>query len=97
MHTTQDAAVAVAFFTTELIEFALLQGTAEPIDIELKRSSELAAILTISSDALVDNEKEPSIQRKQFERVVGGLARQLRSPLEKKLGRMTVTLPVFPD
>ena len=97
LHTTQDAAVAVAFFVTELIEFALLQGTAKPIEIELKRISELAARLTVSSDALVDGESEQSAARKQFERVVSGLARQLRSPLEQKLGRLSVNLPVFPD
>lgn len=97
LHTTQDAAVAVAFFVTELIEFAILQGTDKPIEIELKRISELAASLTVSSEALVDTDPEPTIERKQFERVVSGLARQLRSPLEQKLGRMSVNLPVFPD
>ncbi len=97
LHTTQDAAVAVAFFVTELIEFAMLQGIAQPIEIELKRVSELAASLTVSSDALVPDGEEPSIERQQFERVIGGLARQLRSPLEQKLGRLGVNLPVFPD
>ena len=75
----------------------MLQGTTKPIEIELKRVSELAASLTISSDALVDSGAEPTIERKQFERVIGGLARQLRSPLEQKLGRMSVNLPVFPN
>ncbi|HEV2044222.1 MAG TPA: histidine kinase dimerization/phosphoacceptor domain -containing protein, partial [Sphingomicrobium sp.] len=97
VHTTQDAAVAVAFFVTELIEFAMLQGTALPIEIELRRTSELAASLTVSSDALVPDGEEPTIERQQFERVISGLARQLRSPLEQKLGRLSVTLPVFPD
>ena len=97
LHTTQDAAVAVAFFVTELIEFAMLQGTAQPIEIELRRTSELAACLTVSSDALVANSEEPSIERRQFERVIAGLARQLRSPLKQRLGRLSVNLPVFPD
>ena len=97
LHTTQDAAVAVAFFVTELIEFAMLQGATQPIEIELRRVSELAASLTVSSDALVANSEEPNIERNQFERVIGGLARQLRSPLEHKLGRLSVNLPVFPD
>ena len=97
VHTTQDAAVAVAFFVTELIEFAMLQGTAQPIEIELRRTSELAASLTVSSDALVTDSEEPTIERQQFERVITGLARQLRSTLEQKLGRLSVTLPVFPD
>ncbi|MCY7271049.1 MAG: sensor histidine kinase [Sphingomonas bacterium] len=97
LHTTQDAAVAVAFFVTELIEFAMLQGAAQPIEIELKRVSELAASLTVSSDALVPTSEEPGIERIQFERVITGLSRQLRSPLEQKLGRVSVNLPVFPD
>lgn len=96
-HTTQDAAVAVAFFVTEVIEFAIIQGTRQPIEIELKRVSELAACLTVSSDVLVAGETDPSTERKQFERVIGGLARQLRSPLDQKLGRMSVNLPIFPD
>ena len=97
VHTTQDAAVAVAFFVTELIEFALLQGAAAPIEIELRRIGELAASLTVSSDALVPGAEPPTIERQQFERVVAGLARQLRSPLDQKLGRMSVNLAVFPD
>ena len=97
LHTTQDAAVAVAFFVTELIEYAMLSGTTQPIEIELRRVSELAASLTVSSDALVNEGEQPDVERQQFERVIGGLARQLRSPLEHKLGRLSVNLPVFPD
>lgn len=97
LYTTQDAAVAVAFFVTELIEYAMLRGTANPIEIDLRRASELAATLTVSSDALVADGSEATAERLQFERVINGLARQLRSPLEQKLGRLSVTLPVFPD
>lgn len=97
LHTTQDAAVAVAFFVTELIEYAMLRGASQPIEIELRRISELAASLTVSSDALVNEGQQPDVERQQFERVIGGLARQLRSPLEQKLGRLSVNLPVFPD
>ena len=97
LHTTQDAAVAVAFFVTEVIEYAMLQGTTQPIEIELRRMTELAAVLTVSSDALVAGAEEASVARQQFERVIGGLARQLRSPLEQKLGRVSINLPVFPD
>lgn len=97
LHTTQDAAVAVAFFVTELIEYALLRGTDQPIEIELRRVSELAASLTVSSDALIPDSDQPQADRQQFERVIGGLARQLRSPLDQKLGRLGVNLPVFPD
>ncbi len=96
LHTTQDAAVAVAFFVTEVVEFALLRTPGEPLEIELRRTSELAARLAISSQILVSDDEE-DFEGKQFRRVIGGLARQLRSPLDEKLGRVSVDVPVFPD
>ena len=96
LHTTQDAAVATAFFITEVVEFAMLTQPGEAIEIELRRFSELAARLTISSNALMhDGDGDPA--HVQFSRVIGGLARQLRSPLEEKLGRLSVDIPVFPE
>ena len=96
LHTTQDAAVAAAFFVTEVVEFAMLKQPGQAIEIELRRVSELAARLTISSNALMD-EGEGDGERAQFSRVIGGLARQLRSPLDEKIGRLSVDIPVFPD
>ena len=94
-YTTQDAAVAVAFLITEIVEFAMLSCPQEPIDISLRRTSELTGRLTIASRVLVPDEaNEP--QKIQFERIVGGLAQQLRSTLDRKLGRYSVDLPVFP-
>ncbi|HET9354778.1 MAG TPA: histidine kinase dimerization/phosphoacceptor domain -containing protein [Sphingomicrobium sp.] len=98
LFTTQDAAVAVSFFVTEVVEYAMLAAPGEPIDVELHRLSELAAMLTVSSGALVDGAEESgSRARDQFDRVIAGLARQLRSPLESKMGRLGVNLPVFPE
>lgn len=96
LHTTQDAAVATAFFVTEIVEFAMLAKSGEPIEIELRRVSELAARLTISSNALMTDGGEDA-EREQFSRIIGGLARQLRSPLDEKIGRFSVDIPVFPD
>jgi two-component sensor histidine kinase len=94
-NTTQDVAVAVAFLATEIVEFAMLRSPEEPIEIELRRTSELTARLTLSSKVLVpDDEQIPG--KPQFERIVAGLAKQLRSPLDRKLGRYSVDLPVFP-
>ncbi|MEO5808509.1 MAG: sensor histidine kinase [Sphingomicrobium sp.] len=93
--TTQDVAVAVAFLITEVVEYAMLRETDQPVDILLKRTSELTARLTMSSPALLDGDGE-SPARRQFERIVEGLARQLRSPLERKLGSYSVDLPIFP-
>lgn len=96
LYTTQDAAVAAAFFVTEVVEFAMLDQPGQPIEIELRRVSELAAHLTISSNALTNSEDDGP-HRRQFGRIIGGLARQLRSPLDERMGRLSVDIPVFPD
>lgn len=95
VNTTQDVAVAVAFLITEIVEFAMLHAPSNPIEISLRRVSELTAQLTLSSPVLAP-EKDGESEKLQFERIVEGLARQLRSPLERKLGRYSVDLPAFP-
>ena len=95
VNTTQDVAVAVAFLITEIVEFAMLNAPQDPVEISLRRTSELTARLALSSPVLVpDEESDP--EKVQFERIVGGLAKQLRSSLDRKLGRYSVDLPVFP-
>ena len=95
LHTTQDAAVAVAFLVTEIVEYAMLHAPNDSVELSLRRTSELTAKLALSSPILVpDSEDEP--EKVQFERIVGGLAKQLRSTLDRKLGRYSVDLPVFP-
>ena len=95
VYTTQDAAVAVAFLITEIIEYAMLSAPEAPIEVSLRRTSELTARLTLASPILrPEEEDEPG--KSQFERIVAGLAKQLRSPLDRKLGRYSVDLPVFP-
>ncbi len=93
--TTQDVAVAAAFLVTEVVEFAMLRQPASPIEIELRRTSELTARLTIESAVLTEPDGEDK-EKVQFERVITGLSRQLRSSLELRLGRMSVELPIFP-
>ena len=99
--TTQDVAVAIAFLVTEIVEFAMLQGSAQPVEIYLRRTSPLTGKLTIASSVLLapdgDGETPVPTSRKQFERIIEGLARQLRSPLDRKLGRYSVDLPLFPE
>ncbi|WP_265564328.1 sensor histidine kinase [Sphingomicrobium arenosum] len=93
--TTQDAAVSAAFFITEVVEYAILRDAVE-VEISLRRTSELTARLSVASEALVGaGGDEP--RHVQFERIVDGLSRQLRSPLDKKLGGYSVELPVFPE
>jgi two-component system, sensor histidine kinase PdtaS len=95
--TTQDVAVAAAFLITEIVEYAMLRRPEDNVEIALRREDELTATLAISSSVLVTQSDQADVARSQFERIVEGLARQLRSPLDRKLGRYAVTLPVFPD
>jgi two-component sensor histidine kinase len=99
--TTQDVAVAIAFLITEIVEYAMLQGSSKPVEISLRRSSPLTGKLSIASSVLLapdgDGDEVVPPERKQFERIIEGLARQLRSPLDRKLGRYSVDLPLFPE
>ncbi len=95
-YTTQDVAVAVAFLITEIVEFAMLRRPQHPIEVSLRRTSELTARLMLGSPVLVPEEHDAA-DKVQFERIVVGLAKQLRSTLDRKLGRYSVDLPVFPS
>jgi two-component sensor histidine kinase len=95
--TTQDVAVAAAFLITEIVEFAMLRHPDDTVEISLRREDELTATLVVASSVLVPEGDPDDVAKNQFERIVEGLARQLRSPLERKLGRYAVTLPVFPN
>src|SRR5207237_3574075 len=83
--TTQDVAVAVAFLVTEIIEYAMLHAPKDPIELSIRRASELTARLSLSSPILVPEAAEDP-EKVQFERIVGGLAKQLRSVLDRKPG-----------
>jgi len=94
-NTTQDVAVSVAFLITEIVEFAMLRTPEDPVEIALRRTSELTARLTLNSRVL-NPDDDGDREKVQFERIIAGLAKQLRSTLERKLGRYSVDLPVFP-
>ena len=96
LSTTQDSAVAVAFLVTEIVECAMLRKPGDGVEIALRRQTDLTARLSLVSPVLVPDGGEDPAQV-QFERILAGLARQLRSPLDRKLGRYTVDLPVFPE
>jgi len=95
VHTTQDVAVAIAFLVTEIVEYAMLNAPENAVEIDLRRTGDLTARLTINSQVLNPKDEEKA-EKVQFERIVAGLAKQLRSPLDRKLGRYAVEFPVFP-
>jgi two-component sensor histidine kinase len=93
LNTTQDAAVALAFFTTEIIESAMLSHPEDAVRLTLERINDLSARYAISASMLTPESVD---DRPQFERIISGLAKQLRSPLEREPGRYSVVFPVFP-
>jgi two-component sensor histidine kinase len=95
VYTTQDVAVSAAFLVTEIVEFAMLHQPREPVEVFIRRTSELTARLTMASPVLVPDADGPA-DKAQFERIIAGLAKQLRSDLGRKLGRYSVDLPIFP-
>lgn len=77
-HASQDVAVAVAFLITEAVEYSMLCG-ADEVSIALEPVEAGSARLTIESAALRDDNSCADDVRERFERIMTGLARQLRS------------------
>ena len=79
---TQDTAIAIAFLLTEIIELSVSITPAAQLRISV-RSGETpgAAILRVSSPALVEGETLRELLTQRYGRVMEGLARQLRAPL----------------
>ncbi|WP_114228685.1 MULTISPECIES: sensor histidine kinase [Sphingomonas] len=93
LNATQDSAVALAFFTTEVVECAMLTNPDDAVRLTLTRIDDTSARYSIAATMLDPARVE---ERPQFERIITGLAKQLRSPLEREPGRYTVICPVFP-
>ena len=79
----QDVAMPVAFLITELLELVAICGTDPEIDVTLQPAEDdpKRALLTISSPALAEDSCREGPRAQRFQRIVGGLARQLRSGL----------------
>lgn len=95
LNTTQDVAVATAFLTTEIVEHVMLTQPEAPVTLTLRRSGDLTARYTLATGALAP-ENANQAEHQQFERIISGLAKQLRSALEKTPEHYSVELPVFP-
>ena len=81
-HVSQDVAVPIAFLITEIVEIVIDCGPLAIIEIRLAPSaSEDRAILTIAAPALGQPACVAHPMRERFERIIAGLARQLRAPL----------------
>ena len=95
VHTTQDAAVAVAFLITEIVEFAMLELPGRAGRNLASADQRAHGPADHRSPVLVPDE-EDNPKKSSSNAIIGGLAKQLRSPLDRKLGRYSVDMPVFP-
>ena len=86
VHVTQDVAVSVAFLITEITEYGMLCGASQ-VSIVLETVSEHQASLAIDVDSLADSGSRDKVLSDRFERIITGLARQLRSALERDSAR----------
>lgn len=85
-YVTQDVAVSVAFLITELVELAMFCGGAS-LTISLLGKSEKIARLVVESQSL---EAEANCDEQifaRFDRIVTGLARQLRTSIDRDLDK----------
>lgn len=97
---SQDIAVPIAFLLTELVEMAMLADRESDIAIELEapNSENRCALLSVCSPALAATAAR-EIDRDRYARVLAGLARQLREPLERHpdKGAYSIRIPVLAD
>jgi two-component sensor histidine kinase len=97
---TQDVAVPVAFLVTEIVELVMICDPGGTVAISLTPAATARrAILTIESKRLGEDICELHSGRARFERIVTGLARQLRSHLDYDgaIGRYQVEIAITPD
>ena len=96
VHTSQDAAVSVAFLVTEIVEFGMLAG-ASLVSIIVEPPESGFARLSIQVDSLAEVVERDDGLFERFDRIVTGLARQLRSTLERDQvqGRYSVLVAVM--
>lgn len=95
----QDVAAPVAFMTAELADLAIALGQGAPLAISLVRLPDDpgCARFAVSSPAFRRAAAADADKVELFERVLRGLARQLRTPLEHDIesGRYHLLVPVL--
>ncbi|HEX7789374.1 MAG TPA: sensor histidine kinase, partial [Afipia sp.] len=80
---SQDIAVPVAFLVTEVVELALACDPQAQIRVSLKPAPDQndRAILCVASPALAESEALNARLSQRYGRVIEGLSRQLRAPM----------------
>jgi len=96
LYVTQDVAVSVAFLVTEIVEFGMLCG-ASAVSVVLDAEDSGSARLAVEVDSLAGAVDCDQGLADRFERIITGLARQLRSTLERdpEAGRYALRIAVL--
>jgi two-component sensor histidine kinase len=100
VHVGQDTAIPLAFLTTELIELAMTIDASASVRVSVVRQDEPGrACLVVGSPALHDGPRLRELLAERYGRVLEGLSRQLRSPLEREpeAGSFKVCFPLAPE
>lgn len=98
LHITQDVAVPVAFLVTELVELAMLADPSAGMRITVRQiDTPGRACLTVASAALTGRLITDPLHDR-FDRVLTGLSRQLRAPLERdeEIGTYAIAISAMP-
>jgi two-component system, sensor histidine kinase PdtaS len=96
---TQDVAVPVAFLITEIVELVMICGPDTNITISLTSIADKPerALLSITAPSLASQDCLDGPTAQRFQRIAGGLARQLRSPLHHDVadGHYAIEIPIL--
>ncbi|HUD94190.1 sensor histidine kinase [Sphingobium sp.] len=100
LHISQDVAVPVAFLVTELVELAMRldpQGRMR-ISVQLQADAENRAVLEVRSAGLRESEAMTDLLDDRYRRVLTGLSRQLRAPLDHdgETGCFAIAITIIP-
>ena len=100
LHISQDVAVPVAFLVTELVELAMLSDPRATmrISVHLEADRNDRALLQMASPALCAGPEMTLLLNERYGRVLTGLSRQLRSPLDHdaEAGCYSIAISVIP-
>lgn len=95
LYANQDVAVSVAFLVTEIVEFGMLCGASQ-VSVALDAGEPGFAMLSVEADSLTETVECDEALKDRFDRIVTGLARQLRSTLERdpERGRYAIAIAI---
>jgi two-component system, sensor histidine kinase PdtaS len=95
----QDVAVPIAFLITEIVELVMICGPRSNVAISLTpvAGNPARGLLSISSPSLANTVCLEGAFVERFQRIAGGLARQLRAPLDHDVagGRYAIEIPIM--